>query len=88
MPRVKDAGAILQARAICIQAALVTRREGWSPADICAVADQYWDWVSTVPGPAAGNPLGPADLAKAPPKAGRVLARQRVRSAGNPSEVS
>jgi hypothetical protein len=75
MPRVKDASAVLQARAICIQAALVTRREGTTPADVCAVAEVYWDWVSNVPGPAAGNPTGPADRAKAPPKAGRASAR-------------
>jgi hypothetical protein len=48
----------LQARALCIQAALTTRREQTTPEDIIAKAEVYWAWVSQAP---AGNPAATPD---------------------------
>lgn len=45
LPDVLIAAAV-QARAICIQAALVTRRENSTPETVTATADKYWHWVS------------------------------------------
>lgn len=46
------------ARALCIQAALVTRREADAPAQIIARADVFWAWVSQ---PQAPRTIGAAD---------------------------
>ncbi len=59
-PAAADAllAATLQARAICIQAALVTRREVCTPEEIAARAEAYWQWVSQ---PLAARAIGEAD---------------------------
>ena len=50
--------AMLQARALCIQAALVTRREMSAPQDIIERAETYWGWVSQ---PVPARTTGQAD---------------------------
>jgi hypothetical protein len=50
---------LCQARALCIQAALVTRRESSTPEQVVAVAEVYWAWVSA---PIADNPAEPDPL--------------------------
>jgi hypothetical protein len=53
--------ALCQARAACIHAALVTRREGDTPETVIARAEVYWAWVSP-PVAAADNPATPDPL--------------------------
>lgn len=60
-----EAAAMLQARALCIQAALMQRREAETPEQIIARAEVIWGWVSK---PLADNP-----------EAGRLAGRKRPR---------
>lgn len=59
-PAAADAllAAMLQARAMCVQAALTTRREACTTEEITARADAYWQWVSQ---PLAARAIGEAD---------------------------